>query len=267
MSVTWLLNGAGGTHGAITTALGGVITLVLIAGFVLSQRGVAVPAAEWVLFKTRAFAAATSYTLLSNLVMYTTLLTVPFFIAAVQHRSPATTGLLLGVMSGMMALMAAAGDTLADATGRRAPALIGACAATAGAVALLVGLGTTTPFAYLAVALGVTGFGVGIGSGPAMTAAIESVPLALAGSAAGANSMMRYLGSIVGVGVLGGVLDTRSGEVPGIAVFRLLLGFVAIMAVAMIAAATLVHHFPPGERGASASPAPDDRDSSAKAPA
>ena len=44
------------------------------------------------------------------------------------------------------------------------------------------------------------GMGVGLTFGPSATAAIESAPREQAGIAAGTNSMMRYLGSIVGAG-------------------------------------------------------------------
>ena len=109
----------------------------------------------------------------------------------------------------------------------------------------MFGLDTDVSFAYMATALAVLGCGVGMSFGPATTAAIESVPRALAGSAAGANNMMRYLGSIVGAGGLAGALNTGAGSVPGIEVFRITTGLVAAMAALTVVTASMIHRFPP----------------------
>lgn len=85
------------------------------------------PAAEWRLFRQRSFAAATAWTLLTNLTMYTTLLMVPFFIRDVQGKSTEIAGLLLGAMSILVAIMSPLGGRLSDAYGRRPLALAGAC--------------------------------------------------------------------------------------------------------------------------------------------
>ncbi|MGB2696157.1 MAG: hypothetical protein WBD55_13355, partial [Dehalococcoidia bacterium] len=71
----------------------------------------------------------------------------------------------------------------------------------------------------------------------------ESAPRELAGAAAGANSMMRYLGSIVGAGVLGAVLSTDGGA-PDVAMFRLI--YIVLLVMAALAAATtlFIHRFP-----------------------
>jgi hypothetical protein len=66
----------------------------------------------------------------------------------------------------------------------------------------------------------------------------------MAGSAAGTMSMMRYLGSIAGAGLLAGVLDTGSDAVPEIAVFRIVAAVVVIMAGLAVVAATGLHTFP-----------------------
>ena len=88
----------------------------------------------------------------------------------------------------------------------------------------LIGLDEDVSFLYLAFGLALLGLGVGLGFGSATTAAIESAPRSLAGSAAGTNSMMRYVGSIVGAGLLAGVLNTSGASVPGLDTFRLIMG-------------------------------------------
>jgi MFS family permease len=100
------------------------------------------------------------------------------------------------------------------------------------------------PIGYLAASLAVLGLGVGLGSSAATTAAIESAPRGQAGVAAGTNSMMRYFGSIVGVGVLAGTLGDGSGA-PEITTFRTLFAILAVLAGLALLAAALIHRFPP----------------------
>jgi hypothetical protein len=73
----------------------------------------------------------------------------------------------------------------------------------------------------------------------------------MAGTAAGTNSMMRYLGSIIGAGVLGAILNTND-EAPGIAVFKLIYAVLLVMAVLAFACSFFIHRFPPGRRQPSA---------------
>ena len=244
IALTYLLNSVRGGQGALLLIAAAVALAVFAAAFAARQLTAAAPVVEWRLFGQRAFAAATSYTLLVNLVMYTTLLTIPFFIQEVQGRSAAMTGLLLGAMSVLMAVIAPISGRVSDAYGRRWPALAGACLALAGTIFLLAVLDEDVAAYYLAIGLALIGAGVGMGFGAAMTAAIESVPRSLAGSAAGTNSMMRYIGSILGAGVLVGILNTGGATVPGIGVFQAILAIVAGMAALAIVAGALIHRFP-----------------------
>ena len=127
--------------------------------------------------------------------------------------------------------------------GRRWPALLGAVIALAASLVLFFGLEEDVSFRYMAFGLALLGVGVGLGFGSATTAAIESAPKALAGSAAGTNSMMRYVGSIVGVGILAGVLNTDA-SVPGVDTFRVIMGLVAVFAALSIISASQIHLFP-----------------------
>ena len=239
--VTWLLGTLGGNTAPLAVAGGVGGVAIVLALFVRWQMTRQVPMAPWALFRRRSFAGATTYIMVSNLVMYTSLLTIPFFISDVQGKGSASTGLLLGVMSFLMAAGAPLSGYLSDAVGRRLPALVGAVIVLAGTVLLVVGIADDISFAYLAVALAMLGLGIGLGAGAAMTAAIESVPRSLAGSAAGTNSMMRYIGSIVGAGMLAGLLGGEA--IPGVGVFRLIFGVVTAMAMVTVVAASQIHRY------------------------
>jgi MFS family permease len=239
--VTWLLGALGGEADPLAVAGGVAGVTIVLALFVRWQMTGHVAVAPWALFRSRSFAGATAYIMVSNLVMYTSLLTIPFFISEVQGKGPASTGVLLGVMSFLMAAGSPLSGYLSDAVGRRPPALAGAVIALAGAVLLAAGITADVSFAYLAAALAMLGLGIGLGSGAAMTAAIESAPRALAGSASGTNSMMRYIGSIVGAGMLAGLLGGEA--IPGAGVFRLIFGVVTAMAIVAVVAASQIHRY------------------------
>jgi EmrB/QacA subfamily drug resistance transporter len=244
--VTVLLNGlrsgADGRTGAEAAAL-----VTIVALFVWRQAGSSAPAAEWRLFRVRSFTGASSHILLMNLAIYTTLLAVPFFLTEVQGRSSTVAGLLLGCMAALQALVAPVAGLAADRYGRRRPTVVSSVIGVVAAVLLVAGIREDVPVAYLALALTILGLGVGIGFVSATVAAVESAPRALAGSAAGTQSMMRYFGSIVGAGMLSGLLDTHGGGAPGIAVFRLLFVVVAAMVALSLVAAAMVSAVP-GER-------------------
>lgn len=217
---------------------------VVAAAFIWRQVHGGAPTAEWRLFRNRSFVGASSAILLLNLAMYTTLLATPFFLTEVQHRGSALAGLLLGGMAGLQALIAPVAGRASDATGRRKPTIAGSAIALFAAMLLVLGISRDVSVAYLGVALAILGVGVGVGFVSTTVAAIEAAPRALAGSAAGTQSMMRYFGSIIGVGVLSGLLTTENGDSPDIAAFRLLFVLVAAMLVLSLGAAALVRPFP-----------------------
>ena len=109
---------------------------------------------------------------------------------------------------------------------------------------LAIGISQGSSLIFLAASLAGLGVGMSISFGAAGAAAAESTSVEVAGAAAGTNSMMRYMGSIIGTGILGAVLTTDSG-VPQIAVFRLV--FVVLFVISLLAflSSLFIHRFPP----------------------
>jgi MFS family permease len=244
VAITIQLESLGGGRSPWLVTLGWAAAGAAGAAFIWRQQTTLSPAAEWSLFKVRSFAGATGYVLLTNLAMYTTLLMIPFFIRDVQGKGTALAGLLLGAMSVLVAITAPFGGRFSDASGRRPACLIGAVVMLTGAVALLAGMRTDVSTAWLAGCLALIGLGLGIGVGAANTAAVESASVSLAGSAAGTSSMMRYLGSILGAGLLSGVL-ADGGSTADAATFRVIATAVVVTAALSVGAATLIHRFAP----------------------
>ena len=242
-AVTLQLGALRGAAGGLESTVRWLVVAAVAAAFVWRQRATTSPAAEWRLFKVRSFAAATAYILLTNLTMYTTLLMIPFFVREVQGKSTGVAGLLLGAMSVLVAITAPFGGWLSDAWGRRPAALAGGVLMLIGAAVLLAGLSRTVSAGYLAACLAVLGLGLGLGAGAANTAAVESAPRSLAGSAAGTSSMMRYVGSILGAGILAGVLTDGAAGDGDVTTFRLVTVAVVVTAALSVVAAMFIHRF------------------------
>jgi EmrB/QacA subfamily drug resistance transporter len=239
---TMLLNALRSNSNAVLVIGAVALFPLLLIVFVRRQFSATTPIAEWRLFRIRSYAGATGYIMLSNLVMYTTILAVPFFVEEVQGKSNLTTGSLLGAVSIPVALLAPVGGRLSDGIGRRPLVVAGSLLVAAGVTALAFGISRDVPYWFLAGILAVLGVGLGLSTGPASAAAIESTPPEMAGAAAGTNSMMRYVGSIVGAGVLGSILNT-SEAAPGIDLFRLIFAVLVAMSLLAAGSALLVHRF------------------------
>jgi EmrB/QacA subfamily drug resistance transporter len=215
-------------------------TAGLGAGFAWSQRNSRSPAAAWPLFKNRSFLGASSHILLMNLAMYTTLLAIPFFVTDIQGHDAAVAGVLISGMAALQALSAPIVGRLSDAVGRRLPALAGSCLAVLASAALIVFIDGDVPVVAIAIPVALLGLGVGLGFVAASAAAVEAVPVAFAGSAAGTQSMMRYVGSIIGSAVLAGLLTTGEGSAAGIGTFRVLFALILVASLLSIAAAAAI---------------------------
>ena len=230
--VTFTVSSIRADSSVVAPIVGGVVLAVLLTLFVRGQRTTSVPVVEWRLFRRRSFVSSTSYVMFSNLVMYTTLLAIPFFLVEVQGRDSGTSGALIGTMSVLLAVAAPFGGRVSDRLGRRTPALVGSVVVVIASGMLAAGVTPEVSVEFLTATLVLLGLGIGFGFGPATAAATESATPAEAGSAAGANSMMRYLGSILGAGILGAVL-TDAGAAPDPGLFRDL--FLVMLGVSLLA--------------------------------
>lgn len=243
VAITLQLETLQGGVGAPALAARWLATAGIVVAFVWRQRRTFAPAAEWRLFRIRSFVGATSYILLTNLSMYTTLLMIPFFVRDAQGKSTELAGVLLGAMSVLVAITAPFGGRVSDAYGRKLPALAGSLLMLAGSLALLASLSRSVSAVQLAACLAVIGLGLGLGVGAANTAAVESAPRSLAGSAAGTSSMMRYAGSILGAGILGGVLNGGSPGTADVMTFRLVATAVVVTAALAVVSSTFIDRF------------------------
>jgi MFS family permease len=130
-----------------------------------------------------------------NLAMYTVLLVVPVVLTSRGWGEAAIGTTLLALTSGMV-VFGPVGGWASDRIGRRSPVVAGAAVATVG-TALIAAMGISSPPALVA-GLVLLGAGMGFGGASLQTAALEAVPVTMAGAAAGALSTSRYVGSTTG---------------------------------------------------------------------
>ena len=164
--------------------------------FVVRELRAADPVLDVRLFRHVPFAAGGAMVALQNLAMYSMLFLLPFFLAQ-GGGAPSRTGGMLLFFTAAMVLASPIGGRLSDAIGARIVAFSGAIIATSGA-ALFVIAGE----ASLIPTLIVMGAGIGISGSPSQAAALSAIPAAHAGVASGALSTLRYIGGVIGSGLV-----------------------------------------------------------------
>ena len=200
------------------------------------------------MFRRRSYAAGTATVFLSNLGMYTLLIVVPLFLQDLKGESPTRAGLALLVIALVAVVLAPLSGFLADRLGRNLPAVAGALLLTLGAVTLTT-WDTDSSMLYIILSLGLFGIGLGIIQTPVQTATIEACPASMAGAASGTYSTARYLGAIVGTGLVGAFLT--NGELTEIGTFRNLMIALAVAAAFTVVSTLNIHRWADATGGTS----------------
>jgi MFS family permease len=196
--------------GGVTAAVLLGTCAALLAPFVWWERRVANPVVAFALFGTLPFATGSLLVALQNLVMYTLLFELPQVLNALLAVDAAATGRLLVAMMAAMVLASLVAGRLTDRIGPR-PVAVGGTISCLVAVGLLAAddLSSLRP---LALPLALLGLGVGLATPAAQSASMAAVPHERSGAAAGIGSTMRYLGGVVGVALLGRLVDLAGGR-------------------------------------------------------
>lgn len=176
-----------------------LLLAIAIATGVLLSRHVqhhAQPVLNLALFRRPGYLPATMTVLLSNMAMYTVLLSLPVFLTGQKGWSSSSVGFLLAGMSFQMILFSPVGGWLSDRSGRRLPAVIGTALIT---ISMLPFIAIQDAWSWLVYLLPLVflGIGVGLSAASVQTAAIEAAPNDQTGQAAGLFSTMRYLGALL----------------------------------------------------------------------
>jgi EmrB/QacA subfamily drug resistance transporter len=183
----------------------------LLFMFVRRERKAAFPLIELRLFQGGGFSTGIVGVALSYALLYAMLFLSSYALLHGWHNSERITGLKLAVIPVAIGLMAPLGISLSHRWGTRAVGVIGMALCLA---ALLVFVAIGFWFEYDSLVLGLTGmfvFGAGLGlfMAPNSNATIAAAPSQHSGTAAGMVSLMRVLGSCIGVSAASSMMAWR----------------------------------------------------------
>jgi MFS family permease len=196
----------GGAGAMALCALGGAVLLA----FVRWERRTDDPVLDPALFGHPSFAAGAGVVALHNWVMYALVFQLPLWFGSLTGSGSAEIGRALIAMMLSMVVCAPVGGRASERLGARAVAVPGTLAALAGLL-LLTRLGPLDAPPDAVPALILIGAGLGLASAPTQSSALGAIPRRQSGMAAGALSTMRYLGGVIGIGLLGATLRDLAG--------------------------------------------------------
>ena len=188
---------------------------VLFVTWELRQRE---PVLDVRLFRIRAFSCAILVIAVQNFGMYGVLFQMPYLLNELYQSPADQVGLMMLVTTAGMAICSPLGGRLASQLTNRWTALLGSLCGLAG----MTGLALTSDWSLLLPIspwLFLVGAGLGLNTGPAQATVLSAVREKDAGMASGALSVMRYLGSITGIALLGFLLAQT--QIPGIPRYQL----------------------------------------------
>jgi MFS family permease len=143
--------------------------------------------------------------------MMGTFFLIPVFLQAVLGFSAIKTGVALLPLAGMVLVASPVAGWLSDVIGGKRVIIAGLVVLCVGGI-LTARFTPTTPVSALILPFALEGLGIGLANAPITNMALRTVPLDQAGAASGTLSMIRQLGSLLGIAVLAGIFSTA---IPG----------------------------------------------------
>jgi len=182
---------------------------VALAAFIGIEHRSPEPMLPLTLFLGRLFSATSMVTFLLGFV----LISVPFFTAqyfqGVQGQSALGSGLRILAFSLMFSIAAPFAGRLNSRFGPRAPVALGALISGAGLLCL-ARITASEPYADIFWRLSLTGIGFGLMLSPLSAAALSAVPKNRAGLASSVANTTRQTGNVVGIALLGALVQARA---------------------------------------------------------
>ena len=197
--------GYGAPHIVALFAVGGAATLLFIVAELRSRA----PVLDLAYLRRPAFSGA----LIVAFAAYFGIFSIFFFTAlylqeVIGYSAFRVAALFVPMAAAMILASTLAGRWVAK-VGPRRPMTIGCLAAGTGILLTDVALRGTVHFTTLCLPLTLAGLGFGIAVVPVTAVALSVVPAEHSGMAAGATTTSRELGSVVGVAVLGAVVNDQ----------------------------------------------------------
>jgi EmrB/QacA subfamily drug resistance transporter len=203
----------GWTSAAILGLFGASVALLVV--FALHERRLHQPLIDFTLFRQIDFLAGNMTGLLLSAAMMGVFFTIPIFLQTVLGFSALRAGLAMSPMSVVIMVAAPLAGTLSDKLGSKWIVALGMFLLAFG-IAWMAGLTpwqdklspATTTWSLL-IPFVIAGIGIGFAVAPVTTAVMATAPPERVGNASGVLSTMRQVGSLMGIAVLGAVLQNQ----------------------------------------------------------
>jgi EmrB/QacA subfamily drug resistance transporter len=183
--------------------------------FYLRERAIRQPLIDFSLFRNVNFFAGNVTGLMLSASMMGVFFTIPIFLQSVLGFSAIKAGLVMSPMSVAVMIAAPVAGVLSDRLGSRWIVATGmfllafGIAWMAGLTPLQDQVSPATTSASLLLPFIVAGAGIGLGVAPVTAAVMATAPRDRVGNASGVLSTMRQVGSLMGIAILGAVLQNR----------------------------------------------------------
>jgi EmrB/QacA subfamily drug resistance transporter len=202
----------------------GVLSAVLLVGFIVVEQRVAEPVIPPALWRNRVFSVTGGIGLVVGLALFGGTTYIPLFLQVVNGATPTESGLqLLPMMLGLLLTSIGSGQVITR-TGRYKPYPIVGCAVMAGGLLLLSTMDASTSGTEASLFMFVFGLGIGLVMQVLVLAVQNAVEYDQLGVATSGSTLFRLIGGSLGTALLGSIftngLDDRlaarlpvSGEV------------------------------------------------------
>ncbi len=203
----------GWTSATILGLFAGAFVAFLL--FYWRERLVRQPLIDFSLFRSLNFAAGNATGLLLSAAMMGAFFTIPIFLQSVLGFSAIKAGLVMAPMSVVIIFAAPVAGMLSDRLGSKWIVAAGmfllavGLACMAGLIPGVEKISPATTSASLLVPFLISGIGIGFAVAPVTSAVMATAPRDRVGNASGVLSTMRQVGSLMGIAVLGAVLQNR----------------------------------------------------------
>ena len=189
-----------------------IVTLFVVSGvaltlFVLVERRSAAPMLDVTYFRRPSFSGAMVVAFAAYFGIFSIFFFTALYLQVVVGYSGYRVAELFVPMALAMILSSAIAGRWVARSGARVPMTIGCLGAGVGILLTELVLTGQPDFTGLALALTLAGFGFGVAVVPVTSVALGVVPAEHSGMAASATSTSRELGSVVGVAVLGAIVN------------------------------------------------------------